>query len=236
MAVKTDMNKAYDRLEWDFIAMVMERLGFHPQWIQLIMQCISTDHWNGARSLKCLPPSGISSVNLAAWVLWNLWTCRNKLVFNAVATDPMDVMSYAVSAAREWQNGKMPKQQKQRNTLPRPPPAVSSIPVVRSDAAWRENTIFAGLGWVVTCDKKLMKFSGVEPFVSSPLIAEGTALREALRKCKEMNLRRIRCEADSQQLIKFINKGQPLPELYGIVLDILALAAEFDFTSFVWIP
>lgn len=42
MAVKTDMSKAYDRLEWDFIQLVLERLGFHPQWISWIMECVST--------------------------------------------------------------------------------------------------------------------------------------------------------------------------------------------------
>ncbi|KAG7616431.1 Endonuclease/exonuclease/phosphatase [Arabidopsis thaliana x Arabidopsis arenosa] len=42
MAVKTDMSKAYDRIEWEFIRLVMERMGFHPKWIGWIMQCIST--------------------------------------------------------------------------------------------------------------------------------------------------------------------------------------------------
>jgi len=42
MAVKTDMSKAYDRVEWDFIELVMERLGFHKIWIRWIMQCITT--------------------------------------------------------------------------------------------------------------------------------------------------------------------------------------------------
>ena len=42
MAVKTDMSKAYDRVEWRFIEKVLQRLGFHAKWVQLIMQCVST--------------------------------------------------------------------------------------------------------------------------------------------------------------------------------------------------
>ena len=42
MAVKTDMSKAYDGLEWDFIRQVLEKLGFAPVWINWVMQCIST--------------------------------------------------------------------------------------------------------------------------------------------------------------------------------------------------
>lgn len=41
MAVKTDMRKAYDRLEWNFIALVLARLGFHQSLVRLIIQCIS---------------------------------------------------------------------------------------------------------------------------------------------------------------------------------------------------
>lgn len=42
MAIKTDMTKAYDRLEWEFIKLVLERLGFHPKWIGWVMQCVTT--------------------------------------------------------------------------------------------------------------------------------------------------------------------------------------------------
>ena len=42
VAVKTYMSKAYDRVEWRFIERVLQQLGFHWKWTQLIMQCLST--------------------------------------------------------------------------------------------------------------------------------------------------------------------------------------------------
>lgn len=42
MAVKTDISKAYDRLEWSFIRAVLVQMGFHPTLIDWMMQCIST--------------------------------------------------------------------------------------------------------------------------------------------------------------------------------------------------
>ena len=42
MAVKTDMSKAYDRIEWDFISLVLHQLGFHHRLVEMAMQCIPT--------------------------------------------------------------------------------------------------------------------------------------------------------------------------------------------------
>ena len=42
MAVKTDIAKAYDRLEWRFLEETMIRMGFDTRWIKWIMACVSS--------------------------------------------------------------------------------------------------------------------------------------------------------------------------------------------------
>jgi hypothetical protein len=42
MAIKLDMSKAYDRVEWGHLEATMRRLGFAKVWIDLIMKCVSS--------------------------------------------------------------------------------------------------------------------------------------------------------------------------------------------------
>ncbi|KAL5569458.1 hypothetical protein UlMin_026033 [Ulmus minor] len=39
-ALKLDMSKAYDRVEWPFLEGMMLRLGFAESWVKLIMRCV----------------------------------------------------------------------------------------------------------------------------------------------------------------------------------------------------
>ena len=40
LAMKLDMSKAYDRIEWDYLKGVLRTLGFSERWIGLIMACV----------------------------------------------------------------------------------------------------------------------------------------------------------------------------------------------------
>ncbi|KAA3480337.1 reverse transcriptase [Gossypium australe] len=40
-ALKLDIREAYDRVEYDFVAKVIKRMGFNASWIDLIMRCVT---------------------------------------------------------------------------------------------------------------------------------------------------------------------------------------------------
>ncbi|KAM6557117.1 hypothetical protein CsatB_004136 [Cannabis sativa] len=60
MALKLDLSKAYDRIEWGFLKAMMLRMGFHPRWVDLMMATVMNVKYtvvHGGRSMGPITPT-----------------------------------------------------------------------------------------------------------------------------------------------------------------------------------
>ncbi|KAL8125341.1 hypothetical protein AgCh_012871 [Apium graveolens] len=42
MALKLDMSRAYDRIEWEFLKAILRKMGFSAWWVNLVLRCVTT--------------------------------------------------------------------------------------------------------------------------------------------------------------------------------------------------
>ncbi|XP_059436137.1 uncharacterized mitochondrial protein AtMg01250-like [Corylus avellana] len=63
MAMKLDMSKSYNRIEWPYLEAIMQRLGFEACWVHLIMTFVRTVSYpvlvNGHPNRKIIHARGI---------------------------------------------------------------------------------------------------------------------------------------------------------------------------------
>lgn len=191
------------------------------------------------RLTTCLPPTGISTP-LYPWILWNLWTGRNKLLFEDRTFTAEEIVGKAITEARSWQNAQLP--------VPTPPQKARFIAPTSHldpdtikcffDASWLASSGAGGLGWV------FKDFSGNffghgssnRTFIGSALMAEALAVKAALTAALSTGFRKLECFSDSKSLVSLLSSNSSAVEIQGILHDIVILSGSFESISFSFIP
>ncbi|XP_048624104.1 uncharacterized protein LOC125592756 [Brassica napus] len=142
--------------------------------------------------------------------------------------------------AREWTQAQEPPLKVTKNTQiqGRPDSIPTGTVACNTDAAWRKESSDAGLAWIFDSSTALIISDGCkfQPRVSSVLMAEGLAVREAFSHALHIGISKIWLRSDSLSLIKAINSVSKPMNLYGVLSDIECLSASFEFCCFSFVP
>ena len=91
MAIKLDMSKAYDRVEWAFLEKILLKMGFQNSWVALIMECITTVSYsilvNGEPQRMIVPTKGLRQGDPLSPYLFLFYAEGLNAIFRKAADD-----------------------------------------------------------------------------------------------------------------------------------------------------
>lgn len=114
------------------------------------------DVWLNLCGKTCLPPTGLTEGSLAPWILWQIWSARNQIIFNGKNWTAEESLTKAI--AREWNQSQVKPPASTKKALFGPPPPQDCL-TVHTDAAWKASSQTAGLGWIISNSSSTSSFS-----------------------------------------------------------------------------
>lgn len=193
-----------------------------------------------ASKLVSLPPTGLHDAALAPWIIWYLWSARNKLAFEDITLSEQEVVTLAIKEARSWQKAQSkstPSAKPPPSKLPSPPPLLNQ-PQCYVDAAWISATNKGGFGWIFKdpVSGAVRSLSSNRSHVSSALVAEALAVKAALQDAVSLGLTSVTFWSDSKSLVSALSSQDKLVEIQGVLHDIHVMSESLTSNSFNHIP
>ncbi|BAF26191.2 Os10g0191000 [Oryza sativa Japonica Group] len=104
-AIKLDMSKAYDRVEWPFLLHMLRRLGFDEKWNRLIMNCVTTVNYkikvNGDYTEVIKPDRGLRQGDPLSPYLFVICAEAFSAAIQAAEDDSLLLLKATESVANE---------------------------------------------------------------------------------------------------------------------------------------
>ncbi|CAL9223615.1 unnamed protein product [Arabidopsis halleri] len=201
--------------------------------------------------LQQTPPTTMNRAVSAPWIMWALWSSRNKKIFDKRTIPEAETIQLAMSSEEEWKKAQKEtelttttvrtqrtsirpstRQETEQEDLP------SSSLICQTDAAWHDQSKNAGLGWVVLNRAREVKSRNCKPvpYIKSSCEAEALCILEAILSLQNHHQDKIIIESDSKVVITAINTRKSPINMIGVIEDILNFAKPFHSISFRYIP
>lgn len=103
VAMKLDMNNAYDRVEWRFLKATLEKLGFNIDWVEKVMTLVTTVTYtyqvNGFHSDKLSPSRGLRQEDpLSPYLFILVFDVLSRMINDAKSHNTLSGLKLATEA------------------------------------------------------------------------------------------------------------------------------------------